>query len=259
MNHASVEPQRWSRARWWSVLALVCTFQLALIFWLGARGPVYADRTAPVPTLRIAGPAFDELVGLTDPTLFALPHQQGFAGPAWLSVPQIGAAPFVWSEPPSWLPLSLEQLGAVFRAYVATNQFVPPIAPTRREPEFRPPDLIAAPDLPQNSVVRLTGGLAQLGLAGVLSLTSWTNAESLTNSVVQLLVGDDGRPVSVTLLISSGLKEADQWALRQAVQARFQPPTSRPGLSPRSRGGLTWGQMVFEWYTLAPASAGSAH
>src|SRR3974390_3690043 len=106
------EPPPWSRARWWSMLALVFPFQLALIFWLGSRGPDYTLRTAHVPNLRIAGPALDDVLALTDPTLFALPHQQGFAGAAWLGIPHIGANPFVWSDSPSWLPLSIEQLGA---------------------------------------------------------------------------------------------------------------------------------------------------
>src|SRR5438046_8779777 len=113
MNQGITEPRRWSRVRWWSGLVLILTVQLAFIFWLGARGPVDARRTAPVPNLRIAGPALDELLALHDPTLLALPHQQGFAGTAWLTVPRFGAEPFVWFEPPRWLTFPAQELGAV--------------------------------------------------------------------------------------------------------------------------------------------------
>jgi TonB family protein len=236
------------------MLALVFTVQLALIFWLGARGPVYAGRPAAVPTLRIAGSALDELLALNDPTLFALPHQQGFAGPAWLTVTNFGADPFVWSEPSRWLQLPLEELGAVFRNYIATNQFNPPAAPSRLEPEFVAPEVSSAFDLPQQSALRLTGGLAELPLSPHIILTSRTNSDILTNSVVQVLVGGDGRPVSVTLLSGSGSKEADQTALQTAVQAHFQLPAIGSGAPEGRLRALTWGQMIFEWHTLPPPS-----
>lgn len=248
---AITEPPRWSRARWWSMLALIFAFQLALIFWLGARGAVDAIRTAHVPNMRIAGPALDDVLALTDPTLLALPHQQGFAGAAWLVIPRIGANPFVWSDSPSWLPIPIEELGNVFRDYITTNQFGPTVARSPRLPDFTAPEVASWPESQANSTIRLTGDLAQLGLTQPIGLTSWTNSEMLTNSVVQLLVGADGRAVSATLLSTSGLREADQSALEAAIQSRFQPPPQRQGnKSPAAR--LAWGQMIFEWRTLPP-------
>jgi hypothetical protein len=242
-----MEPRRWSRIRWWSMLALIFTAQLALIFWLGARRTDYPGRTAFVPGLRIAGPAWDELLALNDPTLFALPHQQGFAGTAWLTVTNFGAEPFIWSEPPRWLTFPIEELGAAFRSYIATNPFGPPEAPSRLEPEFLSPQVSSSRDLPQRSTLRLTGGLA---LAIPLVLKSWANAEILTNSVVQVLVGSDGKPVSVTLLSRSGSEEADHEAVQQATRARFQRSAIRAGTPAERANGLRWGQMVFEWHTL---------
>lgn len=255
LNPEPVEPRSWSRPRWWSMLAIVLCGQLGLIFWLGARGPVTAARAARVPTLRLAGPAFDELVGLTDPTLFALPHQEGFAGPAWLTVHKIAAEPFVWSEPSRWLMLQVEELGATFRTYIATNEFNPPQALSGLTPESAFATQAASLDLPQQSVLHLTGDLAALPLVSALRLTSWTNSEILTNSVVQVLVGTDGRPVSVTLLAGSGSKEADQAALQQALRARFQPGKRAPGPAAGAKRGLAWGQMIFEWHTLPPLPA----
>jgi len=251
----NMDPRPWSRFRWWSMLGLIFIAQIAIIFWLGARGPVYASRAAAVPSLRIAGPAWQELLALSDPTLFALPHQQGFAGTAWLTVTNFGAEPFVWSEPPRWLTLPIDELGAVFHHYITTNQFGPPEAPVRLEPEFVPPEVASSLDLPRQSRLRLTGGLT---LAIPLVLTSRTNSEMLTNSVVQVLVGNDGRAVSVTLLSGSGLKEADQAALHEAIRARFQPRAIQAG-TPAERGtGLSWGQMIFEWHTVPPAPTNAA-
>jgi hypothetical protein len=233
------------------MLALIFTAQLALIFWLSARRPVYPRLTAPAPGLRIAGPAWDELLALNDPTLFALPHQQGFAGTAWLTVTNFGAEPFIWSEPPRWLTFPIEELGAAFRHYIATNQFGPPQAPSRLEPEFVSPQISSSRDLRQRSTLRLTSGLA---LATPLVLKSWTNSEILTNSVVQVLVGGDGKPISVNLLSTSGSEEADQEAVRQAIRALFERPPIRAG-TPAERGdGLRWGQIIFEWHTVPPSN-----
>ena len=237
------------------MLALILTAQLALIFWLGARTPVPAGRAAPVLGLRIAGPAWQELLALNDPTLFALPHQQGFAGAAWLTVTNFGAEPFIWSEPPRWLTFPIEQLGAAFRQYIATNQFGPPEAPSRLEPEFASPEISRSRDLPQQSSLRLSSGLS---LAKPVRLASWTNSEILSNSVVQVLVGDDGRPVSFTLLSSSGLKAADEAAAQLAMQTRFDKAPIPIGSPAGHSGLLSWGQMIFEWHTVPPPSTNSS-
>jgi hypothetical protein len=236
------------------MLALVFIAQLAIIFWLGARGPIYANGAAAVPGLRIAGPAWHELLALKDPTLFALPHQQGFAGTAWLTVTNFGAEPYLWSEPPRWLTLPLDDLGAVFRHYIATNQFGPPEAPARLQPEFVSPEVSSGGDLPRESRLHLTGGLT---LARPVVLASWTNSEMLTNSVVQVLVGSEGRPESITLLSGSGLKEADQTALQEAIRARFQRVSVPAATATDRAGGLKWGQMVFEWHTVPPLPTAS--
>src|SRR5262245_10799759 len=83
----TVDPQRWAPYRWWSVVALVLTTQVGLIFWLGDQGPVTRRSKAPGLGLELAGNASSDVLALNDPTLFALPHREGFAGQAWLAVP----------------------------------------------------------------------------------------------------------------------------------------------------------------------------
>src|SRR5262249_54775292 len=152
-----------------------------------------------------------------------------------------GAEPFIWSEPPRWLAFPIEQLGGAFRQYIATNQFGPPEAASRLEPEFVSPEVSSSSELPQKSSLRLIGDLT---LAKPVALSYWTNSEILTNSVVQVLVGDDGKPVSVTLLSGSGLKEADQAAVQEAMRARFHRSATRTGAPAERTGGLSWGQMI---------------
>src|SRR5262249_53949561 len=192
MNGLTMEPHRWSRTRWYVVLSVVLAMQLGLIFWLGAQGPTYPRRPAGAPNLRIAGPPFEDRIALTDPTLFGLPHQQGFAGPAWLTLPRVGAEPFVWTEPARWLMLPVEQLGSVFRSYIASNQFVPPESLFTLKPEPVSPELASLAGLPGKSALRLAGGLSGIALQTNFELRSQTNSEVLTNSVVQLLITRDG-------------------------------------------------------------------
>src|SRR5512144_1122612 len=77
----------WPGGRWWIVVLLVLAAHVGLILWLGDRGSVQPRATEPSPTLRLADAPGDELLALTDPTLFALPHRHGFSGAAWIAVP----------------------------------------------------------------------------------------------------------------------------------------------------------------------------
>ena len=73
--------------------------QLVLIFWLGEYKDISPRLVHPAPTLNLAADAEPELLALYDPTYFALPQKEGFAGLAWLN-PEPPAFPrFGWSEP----------------------------------------------------------------------------------------------------------------------------------------------------------------
>jgi TonB family protein len=82
-------------------------------------------------------------------------------------------------------------------------------------------------------------------------LRGWPQADLLTNSIVHVLVNADGNVLSEVLLVSSGLREADEEALRLAGAAQFTPLPHDPETHrPVSR--LAWGTLVFEWQTLPP-------
>src|SRR5215471_1898883 len=99
MMAAPLEPRPWSRRRWVLLLALVFAGQLASIYLLSNRSQVHARPMVNALVLRLAGHRSAELLALGDPTLFALPHQQGFSGPAWMNAPGPQFQPADWTEP----------------------------------------------------------------------------------------------------------------------------------------------------------------
>src|SRR5258708_19055601 len=123
MTPMLAEPAPWPRRRWLGTLSLIFLVQLGLIFALSDRHPIRILTPRPSPNLQLVATAPAELVALTDPTLFALPHPQGFAGLAWLKVPRLEFHSFDWSEPTNWLALDPSRLGTTFNEFSETNIF----------------------------------------------------------------------------------------------------------------------------------------
>jgi hypothetical protein len=211
------------------------------------------------PAFRLAGNYPDELLRLNDPTLFALPHRQGFAGLAWLKMPQIDFGSFDWSERTNWLPLAPTQLGAAFARFIETNHF-DLWQPANPEPELGVPEMVSAVVPAQPSRLRLEGELASRKLLTPIQLPSWPSTEVLTNSVVQVFLDGEGRPASVRLLLpGSGKAQADQEAYKIARAARFESANkSGPGSIAGPMANLSWGQMVFEWGASPPSATKAA-
>jgi TonB family protein len=253
MNSTLVESRPWSRRRWWGLVALVFVVQLGLIFWLGDTVPIRPRPAAPAFTFKLAGNASAELLALNDPTLFALPHRQGSAGPPSQRTPRPEANSFQWPEPTNSFLLAVGQLGAVFSRFIETNEFNSLQLPANLKPTLTLPDLPPLAISAEQSTLLLEGDLAQWRLITPLSLRSWPNPDILTDSVVRIAVDSEGRPVSPTLLSSSGSVAADQHALELARAARFEPVRRNPAdpaLKPASDLSLV--RMVFRWHTLPP-------
>jgi len=269
MTSASVESRPWSRRRWWGLVALIFGMQLGLIFWLGDISPIRPRPAALGFTFNLAetnsadllalNGTNSELLALNDPTLFALPHRQGSAGSASLETPRPESRSFQWPEPTNSLLLAVGQLGAVFNQFIETNEFNSLQPPVKPEPKLTLPDLPPLAVSAERSTLRLEGRLAQRRLITPLALLSPTNLDILNNSVVQIVVDAEGRPVSPpTLLSRSGSEKADQDALDATKAARFEPIRRNPAdttLNPAA--DLTWGRMIFQWHTLPqpPANA----
>ncbi len=253
MTSALVEPQPWSRRRWWGMIGLIFGVQLALIFWLGETSLVRPRAAAPGLTLKLAGSTSAELLALRDPTLFALPRQQGMPAATLVRTPQPDFHSLAWPEPANHPHLAIDQLGAAFNRFVATNAFDPLPLPAKSLPELTHPELPPLAVSAARSTLRLEWDQAPRRLLTPLELSSQANPDILTNSVVQIVVDAEGRTTSATLLSGSGSKAADQQALEQASAARFEPLNRNPaGTPPSPAAALTWGRMFFQWHTLPP-------
>jgi len=257
MIAAPPQPATRPQRRWLITVLLVFAAQLGLIFGLSDKTRPRARSSVSRASLRLAAPGSNEVLALMDPTWFALPHRQSFSGPAWMTIPALPTNAFSWSEELRPLGLRTQDLGAAFNRFVATNDFagfqtLAPPEPALALPAVRP---LA---VPSSSSLRIEGRLAQRRLLTPLSLTNWPHTDLLTNSVVQLLVDAEGRPVSGgTLLSSSGLAAADQHALELATAARFNSVAEGGPTGPADR--LTWGTLIFEWKNLSlPAINGPA-
>ena len=249
MSSEQAREARWPRRRWWVLLAGAFATQLALIFWLGGPQRVHVPRQDSAPVLQLTSPTSSGFLAFADPTLFALPHQEGFSGLAWLTITEPDLHPFRWDQAPSFLALNPATLGEAFRNYMSTNQ--PGSLPQMALPEltFKIPGVLPSTPLVTESTLRLSGELAGRRLLVAPELRSWPSAEILSNSVVQVLVGADGRPISATLLKpGSAPTEADQYALRSATKVRFESINGADPLNPLA--ALALGQMIFEWQTV---------
>ena len=246
------EPQGaggWSWRRWLTFIALVFAVQVALIFAFGERKPISPRAVTNVPVLKLTADS-GEWLALNDPTLFALPNREGFAGPAWLEPPRVEFHRLEWTEPPRWLPLPVGELGATFSQFMQTNRFTTFQFELKPPPQFTAPVVPVEPSLAKTSTLRIEGGLTRRRLLTPMKLPSWPYADVLAPSKVQVLVNAAGNVVSAVLLPPDNPLEtaghydaADQRALELARADRFAPSSN-----------LTIGRLVFDWHSVAPVA-----
>lgn len=248
------EPKRskgWTPFRWLAVIALVFTTHIALIFLFGEKKEIIPSAdTKLIPTLTLANNS-GELLALSDPTLFALPHQRDFASAVWLKMSAVKQPLFRWTEPPHLLPLAADNLGMAFGQFMQTNFFASQPLDFKPVPELSTPALPVEPAPAQNSTMRIEGDLAQRQLPAQISLTNWPYADVIAPSKVQVLVDADGNVVSTILLppdngftAADYYGAADQRALEIARALHFTPSSS-----------VTFGRIIFNWCTVPPIAS----
>ena len=237
-------------SRWLWAFPLGVALHAGLVFWFGERPrPASSPRTELTRLLLATdGDSAKKIAARpasSDPTLFALPSARGFSGQAWLQFTPENLTAANWSEPPAWLALRIEDLGATFAEFVATNQPALPLddkrAPAVALEIFLPNEIVAT-----QSTVRVEGALARRPLAAPLPLSAPEHPDALPGTVVALAVNAEGQTESAILLVECGVKAIDQRALELARTARFQPAEDTTT--------LTWGKMFFEWRTVSPVT-----
>jgi hypothetical protein len=241
----------WPARQLWGAILVVFFLQVGLICLLGSRREPSALPRPSAPVVTFARPGAEGLLSLNDPTLFALPHFESFSGDGWMKAPPLKAVSLDWTNAPDFLEIKPSHLGTIPVAtnmeaglsispgFLAGNAEVSKVA-------IEDASLLSAP-----SRVQFSGDLAGCHLQSELRLPPWANEEILNETVLRLVVNPAGEPVSVTLIASSGLSSADQFARDIARTTRFSCPGGAADKSSVGRfGSLRWGEMIFQWQTL---------
>ena len=256
MKPAETILDSWAERQWSWAVGIVFGGQLLLVLLLSNHTPGTSSPTAAVTTFSLAldsvsNERLNDPLLLGDPTLFALANPRGFSGRAWLKAPSLEHAMVAWTEPPGWLPATFAQLGGVFVRFVETNATAPFRVTDQPAPLLT--ELAVTPESsPQQSILRVEGALKARPLASQPALPVWSHGDVLRASVLQILVQPDGEIFSATLLSGSGLKAADDGALKLAGTIRFQPLKPAGASSP---AGFSTGTLIFNWHTVVPAAA----
>ncbi len=250
MSVPSADPLR-RPPRWWMLrLLVVAGLFVGLILWLSRPGPP-PSKTGASALLLLSGTPMDaaalEALATEDPAWLALPHPRGFSA-AWLTNTTFPHQPYRWEPKDEWLEFNASTVGQTLSEYLRTNRIQLPHIWERPVPGF--PLVTANPlVLRSKSEWEATGALAHRPLLDPLSLASWTNAQILRSSVVQLVVDSAGWTREARLLQSSGMAAADEAALRMAEGFRFRPSDSAG--AGNSTSVHDTGHFVFRWHTLA--------
>jgi len=243
----------WTRGRFLGVMSVLFVLQTGLIFLFGERSRPQPLLAAPSVRLRALDAAINEdqllrqfFVG--DPAVFSLPHRHGFSGRGWLDQRPVEYQPENQLEPPKWLALDTARLGANLLVPQAGSELIPAgLAEKQARHDDPPPDFRASETVATQSVFRLQGGLGDRLWGEGPSLRSLPGEKLLSNSVVQIAVDPAGEVVAARLDTTCGSAEADADAVAKARALRFRPTPS---------AGSSWGEAIFQWHTIEPASAG---
>ena len=257
MNAAPSDRVRWSPRRWLYTILLVAGIQFVLIVHFGEKPASPGPAPGFGASVDLAADVWSEkqLANASDPTLFALPHPRSFSGAAWFTFTPEGHPISDWTEPPRWLSLDTNRLGAAFSQLVDTRKSSPLLVADMPMPPLAGIDLSLPPQpMRSRSEFHLEGELAKRSLLEPIELPSLPANDLLTNSVVQMMVDVSGFALSAVLLSNVGQKEgpqreADQLALKTASAAQFEPLRLPAGPRPRPEP-VSIGRMVFEWHTV---------
>jgi hypothetical protein len=250
-------PRSWSFYKWAAIIAVIFGLQAGLILWLAARRP---PPPVPVrPGLAIAGAVdpFAEIPGAINPNLQPATQPGAFPGGVSFDDSEVTNVPADWSGQPKALllrplkPLDADLTNAPRASLSTAVSFV-----ARPQPHSDLMNIFPPADAAAESTFTLQGPLAARTLLSPPKLRSFSWDQALSNSLVQIDVDAEGRVCDPPVLEpggSSGLPEADDYALSVAQQLRFQPlPGAGARSTPGSPPSLTWGTLAIHWLTLPP-------
>jgi hypothetical protein len=249
----SVEAVRWNARKWVYAVTLVFVIQAGLILFFGERHQPAARARTFGTAVRLIGDAsawqqIESMPTFSDSAAFALANWKGFSRDAWLLFTRPEFMVSDWTEAPQWLTQDTQTLGMSLHTFILSNTMPSLLIADKPLPRPIRPDVLAV-SAPTQSELRIEGPLATWTAVTRIELPSWPHTELLTNTVVHALVTANGFTAATVLLASSGLPEADQFALRTVKTARFRPPGRA-----RAAATATTGDLVFKWHTVPPTN-----
>lgn len=242
-------PQRpgegWSRRKFFAILFLVILLHVALIFLIGTKRRTVSRPVANVPHLNLVN-ANDELIALSDPTLFARPNAHDVVSEFWRRMPPPAQPNFSRPEAPRYLTVPPDSFGGAFHDLAEATR------PAAFESDFKPAPQVIAPDVVLDepapaTTMKISGALAQRRLLVTNELPSLPLNDVIPPSRVRALVDAAGNVFSTIVLGSNPNlvlegnpnHAADLLALQFVGQLRFAPGPD-----------LTFGQVTIYWHTV---------
>lgn len=231
----------WSRKKFIFILLFVFAFHVALIVLFGTKKSIVPRAMTNVPHLALAG-GENEMIALSDPTLFARPNAHDVVSAYWRRKPDVPQPDFNWPAPSGYLLPEAENFGAVFRDFMRQSQ--PPEFVLNLKPVPKPsePDVEYNP-VPQSTTMQISGDLFRRRLLTEPELPSLPRNDVIGATRIQALVDPAGNVLSPVVLKSGGINNADtaadQLALQIVRDLRFVPAP-----------GLTLGEITITWHTV---------
>jgi hypothetical protein len=234
----------WTHKRLGIFAAVILAAHVVAIFALHSRQPILERTTGSLRIFRLppAGakqPPTIEVNGLNDPLTFAGANAHGFSAPAWLTSPQMTYVSTNPIAPPKFLVFARESA-------------IPPANQKASELDSSLPFLnFTTSNPPPKSTLAIEGGLARRPLVSSPTIPIQSATDVLSNTVVQAGVQANGFPLSLRIISSSGSRGADLGALQIANTIRF---AAIPEIKLQDPNALQWGELVFQWFTVEPAT-----
>jgi TonB family protein len=235
----------WTQKKFLVVLTLLLALHVALIFLFGTKKKIVPRAVAHVPVLQVVNGG-NELIALSDPSLFAHPNPHDGVSMFWRQPQPLNLPDFNYSEPPQYLDPSPAKFTAGFRDFVRDSESREFPLNFKPEPQSLMPPVPEDGVLPTATTMRITGDLATRPLLQGVTLPALRYNDVVEPTTVQALVDAAGNVVSAVVLKPNGDPDADQQAVRLTSRLRFAPAPD-----------LTFGVITYTWHTIPLANTNS--
>ena len=256
-DRAVLEKQTWPPKKWYTLIG--CLFLIHILFYyifLDSRKIVPRQPDTRQKTLMVANydtdphSAVASIIEAFDPSVFAGAHENGVSG-------------FLWTEKQT-TTYSSKSAYPSFEITPPTNIFAKELSdvlmPTAERIEVQESPYVPSLKLkesyvrtfPTHSYIQLPDSLKNTWKLPPMELPTQSWNGILPNTVVQAVLGEDGRIFSATLFSSSGMPQADEDAIRAIQSMRLLPIA--PVLTDTPRRPDNWTQSQTVLFTICWAT-----